>query len=539
MEPEKKIIRIEDLPDIRRRHDAIAMCSGCFDIMQSGHAVFFQQCKEAAGTLVVVVGRDTAVRSQKGPQRPINPENNRLYLVAAMKSVDYVILGEDELLPGKIDFARIAQQLRPDVFVVNADDSGLEEKRRFCEQLGIALKVVPRTVPPFLVPTSSTAIIEKSRQTAPKDKTVLVSGFFDVLHAGHIEFLEQAASLGRLVVSVGSDHNYGLMKDTAPLYSEQDRLRIVRSLRCVHDAFISEGTGSLDFLAATDRIRPDIFAVNADGHSPDKEAACRDRRIEYRILRGSAYPHQAAPGRDPLRVPYRLALAGGWIDQPWVSAIHPGAMVVARLEPTMEFAKRSGMATSTRETARRIWGEHIPSGAPHKVAKILFGAENPPGTKYIAGSQDAIGLVYPGISRLYYEGGYWPTEITSLIEPAAARWLEESIVLVPLQSRPDGYDPLIERHLEKDFVRMLADAGENCWQAIRQRDILLLGRALDQTLEAWKKMLPNTVPPHVAEALDKIDPGYGRTLSGAGGGYAIVATDRPRNGAIRIKIKNT
>lgn len=547
MDIEKKIITGPDLPAIRTRHKRIAMCSGCYDVMQSGHAVFFGQCKQFAETLVVVVGADEAIARQK-PGRPVNPQNNRLYLVAAMQQVDYAILGESLLQPGKIDYAQIMLDLMPDVLVVNDDDSGLEEKRTFCRKLGIALETVPRIVPLFLTPTSSTAIIERQATACAQDPPagsrtrVLVSGFFDMLHAGHVDFLEEAARLGDLHVSIGSDKNHELLKDTPPLFSELERLRLVRSLSCVRDAFISKGVGPVDFENALNRVKPDIFAINADGHTPDKEAVCRRMAVEYRVLRsiGGRQTSAAATdiAQDPLRVQYRIALAGGWIDQPWISGIRPGAMVVACLEPSLEFARRSGMATSTRDTARRIWGERIPGGNPLKVAKILFGAENPPGTKYIAGSQDAIGLVYPGINRLYYNGQYWPAEITSLIDAQTAAWLEESISLIPITPRPDKYDPLSRQSLQPKWVQVLGEAGEECWQAIRTRDVVMLGRSLNNTLEAWRHLLPNTVPDPILQQLSQYDACCGRSLTGCGGGYIMVADHCRVEGALRIKIKN-
>ena len=57
-------------------------------------------------------------------------------------------------------------------------------------------------------------------------------------------------------------------------------------------------------------------------------------------------------------IPYRLALAGGWIDQPFVSRRNPrppGSMVVVGLEPAFRFMDRSGIATGTREVATRVW----------------------------------------------------------------------------------------------------------------------------------------------------------------------------------------
>ena len=158
-----KVITENNLNEIRKIHPRkkIAFCTGCYDILQSGHAVFFSQCKELADILVVGIGRDAVIARLKGPGRPVNPENNRMYLVAAMNDVDYAVLNGNEIKPGKIDFENIIEKLLPDIFVVNNDDSGIESKQELCKRYGVEIKFVPRTVPDELEPTSTTHIIDK------------------------------------------------------------------------------------------------------------------------------------------------------------------------------------------------------------------------------------------------------------------------------------------------------------------------------------------------------------------------------------------
>ena len=158
-----KIIQAEQLSRIREKNRSrkIVYCTGCYDILQSGHAVFFNQCKQFGDILVVGVGRDEVISKIKGPGRPVNPENNRLYLVAAMQDVDYAVLNDKDIFGEKIDFKRIIEQLRPDVFIVNDDDSGIEEKRRICSATGTQIGLVKRIVPPELEATSTTRIIDK------------------------------------------------------------------------------------------------------------------------------------------------------------------------------------------------------------------------------------------------------------------------------------------------------------------------------------------------------------------------------------------
>ncbi len=158
-----KVVTADQLPEIRKEANSrkIVFCTGCYDILQSGHAVFFNQCKQFGDILVVGVGRDSVIARLKGPGRPVNPENNRLYLVAAMQDVDYAVLNDENLSDGKIDFRETIKKLKPDVFVLNEDDTGITEKKELCRQLGISIEFVKRIVPPELEPTSTTRIIDK------------------------------------------------------------------------------------------------------------------------------------------------------------------------------------------------------------------------------------------------------------------------------------------------------------------------------------------------------------------------------------------
>lgn len=374
-------------------------------------------------------------------------------------------------------------------------------------------------------------------------KKVFVSGCYDLLHGGHVAFFKTAAAYGDLYVSVGRDENLLMLKGKKPVFSEQERLYIVKSIRYVHDAFLGSGVGMLDFEPDLRRMKPDVFIVNSDGHKPEKEAICRELGIEYLIL--ERIPEPGLPERSSsgtkrnMRFPYRLCLAGGWLDQPWVSKIFPGPVIVAQIWPTVEFDNRSGLATSSRDVAIKLWGDRYPDGNAEENARLLFGAENPPGREYISGSQDHLGLLLPGISRLYYEGGYWPSVVESKTDKDTCDWLSDVLWLVKLSPRPEGYDPLREMHLDKPFVRELAESAGLCWEGIRNKDVMKLGRGLTGTYRAWKKILPHTVPDDILSVMEKdyfpVFPGA--ITSGSGGGYIIVASEKPVEKGIKIKVR--
>lgn len=158
-----KVLTKDQLKEIRAKHhnDRIVFATGCYDILQSGHAVFFNQCKALGDILIVGVGKDETLRQLKGPGRPVNPENNRVYLVAAMQDVDYAVLNDDEIGEGKIDFRQVITELKPDIFILNDDDSSIELKQKLCDGLDIKIEFVKREVPLELQATSTTNIINK------------------------------------------------------------------------------------------------------------------------------------------------------------------------------------------------------------------------------------------------------------------------------------------------------------------------------------------------------------------------------------------
>lgn len=122
-------------------------------------------------------------------------------------------------------------------------------------------------------------------------KRVMVSGCFDGLHAGHVCFLEHAASLGdQLIVVLGTDENIRLLKGpTRPIYPLAERVHVIHSLRCVKRILVASGKGKLDFIPELITFTPDIFVVNQDGHSTEKQLNIENRGVKYEVLDKLAY----------------------------------------------------------------------------------------------------------------------------------------------------------------------------------------------------------------------------------------------------------
>jgi hypothetical protein len=249
------------------------------------------------------------------------------------------------------------------------------------------------------------------------------------------------------------------------------------------------------------------------------------------------------------RIPYRLALAGGWIDQPFVSRLNPkppGSMVVVSLEPTFRFMDRSGIATGTRAVATRLWKGRLPKGSPAKLVRELYQIENQ-GRPDPSGSQDMIGLIYPGINRLDYdfsvEGGVFPSHIEPLRDVRSARWLERVLHLLAVAPRPEGYHPLGEQHLLPKWIARLGETGGQCFEAIRHRDLQALGASLNDCMRCWQTLLPHTVRhPSLTVDLLGLLKAYqhrypGAMYSGCGGGYLLVVSEELVPGSFRVNLR--
>ncbi len=374
-------------------------------------------------------------------------------------------------------------------------------------------------------------------------KKAFVSGCFDMLHSGHVAFFQEAARFGDLYVAIGSDRTVFDLKGRLPLNNEDERLYMVQSVACVKEAFVSQGSGMLDFGGEMQAMRPDFFVVNEDGNTPDKQELCQALGIEYVILRREPHPGLAPRSTTSLRqiqrMPYRIDLAGGWLDQPWVSKSYPGPVLTVSLEPTLDFNERSGMASSTRRMALQLWGPRLPVGDPEKLAYILFCCDNPPGTTEVSGSQDAIGLVYPGLARAHYEGGYWPTRIDSVLSEPVLQFIENALYLIPLGPREAGFNVLSDTCIDSEGAKALAHAADACWEAILRQDIVAFGQSMRASFEAQIAMFPHMIVPSVPRLIERYhDEALGWKVSGAGGGgYLILASDRPIENGIRVLVR--
>jgi len=378
-----------------------------------------------------------------------------------------------------------------------------------------------------------------------ENKKVFVTGCFDMLHSGHIAFFEEAAKYGDVYVGLGSDETVFNLKGRYPVNNQDERKYLIDALACVKECSINSGSGIMDFIKEIENVKPQYFVVNEDGNTPAKEELSKKQGIEYIVLKRT--PHGRLPIRSSTAIrnecimPYRIDLAGGWLDQPFVGKLAPGPVLTVSIEPTIEFNERSGMASSTRRKAIEIWHTDVPPGNREQLARMLFSYENPPGTSIIAGSQDSIGIVFPGLNKIDYTGNFWPAKITTVCDEDILSWIEEHLFLIMLGPRENNYHVLVNTFINKGNVEALRDAAEKTWNALLAKDLDTFGEFFRKSFEAQIKMFPNMMEDTIYQVIEKYkNSACGWKLSGAGGGgYLIFVSEKPIKGAMQIKIRRS
>lgn len=390
------------------------------------------------------------------------------------------------------------------------------------------------------------------------NKKVFVSGCYDLLHSGHVEFFKQASQYGDLYVGIGSDATYLEYKHRKPMFPQEERLFMVQSIKYVKEAYVNEGRGVIDFIPTLDKVRPDIFIVNAEGGSEEKRQLCAQRGIQYIELQRTPAEGLQARSSSSLKaalgtaseskeegkgIPTRLDLAGTWIDQPYVSQYHPGWAITISLEPTFEVRDRCGLSTSTRKMIQKIWPIKLPKMDSEMLARLVFCFENNPEREdgHVSGAQDSIGICVPGLCRHYYDGNFWPKRIESTTDEMTLRFLEDHLVMIPMQPRLAGCSVVEGKDITREKVEALTQAAEACWTAIKGHHLADFAQAYRDSFDAQVAMFPGMIRPvykgnptsdnsYIQETIDHyraMDGVLAWKMPGAGGGgyLALVVQD--------------
>lgn len=152
------LVKQSDLNDLLKRlkeqGKTIVTTNGCFDILHVGHVRYLEKAKSFGDVLIVALNSDKSVKSIKGESRPINNENDRAEVLSGLKSVDYVVLFDED---SPID---LLLQIKPDVHTKGADYTieSLPEAKGIMEAGG-RIEFIS-----FVEGKSTTSIIEKMRK---------------------------------------------------------------------------------------------------------------------------------------------------------------------------------------------------------------------------------------------------------------------------------------------------------------------------------------------------------------------------------------
>jgi rfaE bifunctional protein nucleotidyltransferase chain/domain len=138
------------------RGQRLVFTNGCFDLLHVGHVRYLQAARALGDALLVAINGDAGVRALKGPGRPINSEDDRAEVIAALACVDYVTVFEDERV------TELLRVIRPQVYAKGGDytlETLNAEERGVLQGIGSEIRLLP------LVPgKSTTATLERSRQ---------------------------------------------------------------------------------------------------------------------------------------------------------------------------------------------------------------------------------------------------------------------------------------------------------------------------------------------------------------------------------------
>ncbi len=378
----------------------------------------------------------------------------------------------------------------------------------------------------------------------------MVAGCFDLLHASHVVFLNKAASLGDLYVSLGADQSIVQQKNKQPTYSQAERKFLLENLRCVKWVDVVNDPSPLGFVEHLGLIRPDIFVINEDGDAPEKRRACVEHGIEYIVFPRDHFLADAPTSSTAIAkgsyIPTRASLCSGFMDNPRFNGATPsgyGHLVVLPIEPFAALRDRSGMASSTIKTVRRFFGCQLPTlYPPDRLAEIIFCLENPPDKRgYISGTLDARGIVGTGANLFRYPANaYFPDRIDVDKSEETLKWLESHLYLKHSWDRPaDCVVTVRSDHAQfAPHAEALDQASLDCWKAIQSQDLSGLAAAINVSHRAQCEVVENHCPAPLRGFIDKEAGARAAMIMGAGGGgYVLFIADRIPDAGIPIRIR--
>lgn len=326
-------------------------------------------------------------------------------------------------------------------------------------------------------------------------KKVFVSGCYDIIHGGHIEFFSQAKALGDyLIVSFANDEvllKYKGRKSSLPL---EHKKRLLESLSMVDEVVIGDNVeeDGLDFITHFLRIKPDILAVTDDDkYSEQKKKLCALTNTKYVVLPKTLNYEKISTSeiidwiKAPKEVPLRVDFGGGWLDVPKLS-IEGSFIVNCAISPLVSITN---------------WPYEIKSGLGGSAAYSILTGKNAIENELNLG----VGWQDPAIIK---ETGLcvWRSGKLPVLEAKYnPDWLNGKMALLWTGKTHITYE-LTDLKRNYNFI---IQAGKLAKEACERKNIQILAEAINTSYKAQIDEGMNTVPSFNSIARKYCGGGYG------------------------------
>jgi cytidyltransferase-like protein len=339
-------------------------------------------------------------------------------------------------------------------------------------------------------------------------KKIFVSGCYDILHAGHLQFFEEAKALGDyLVVSFASAEVLWFHKRRKPSIPDEHKLELLKQIRLIDEVVIGHGLEEgIDFRTDFLRIRPHILAVTEDDkYTPLKQQLCAEVGAQYIVLPKTPPKFEPVSTSSivrwvqaPTEAPLRVDFAGGWLDVPRHSI--PGEYIVnCAISPLVSL---------------REWPYEKQAGLGGSGAWALLNGRNGVDSEIDLG----VGWQDPAVIR---ESGLcvWRSGHTPILDFKHHGDLLTGLMAILWTGKPHD-TPGVANH-PRDYQK-IAEAARTARQAVLTTDIPLLANAINQSL--------NVQLTEGMEPLPEITGSIAQKYCGGGhGGYALYLFPTPQS----------
>jgi len=338
-------------------------------------------------------------------------------------------------------------------------------------------------------------------------KKIFVSGCYDILHAGHLQFFEEAKALGDyLVVCFASADVLWFHKRRKPSIPDEHKLELLKQIRLIDEVVIGRGLEEgIDFREHFLRIRPHILAVTEDDkYTPLKKQLCADVGAEYVVLPKTPPKFEPVSTSSivrwvqaPTEAPLRVDFAGGWLDVPRHSI--PGEFIVN--------------CTISPLVSLREWPYEKNAGLGGSGAWALLNGRNGIDSEIDLG----VGWQDPAVIR---ESGLcvWRSGHKPVLDFKHNGDFLTGLMAILWTGKPHDTPGVAD--LPRDY-QLIAHAARNARHAVLTIDIPLLANAINQSLQV--QLTEGMEPlPEIPNAIAK------KYCGGGHGGYALYLFPTPQ-----------